>query len=87
MSEMAMPYRFRLLHRKGISSECRACRKQISSGQLRHTIIVRWMQEFNQLDFCQECYNKYIQQYFKAQDFITSVEQPGFFEALSKLEA
>ena len=87
MSEVAMPYRFRLLHRKGISSECRACRKQISSGQLRHTIIVRWMQEFNQLDFCQECYNKYIQQYFEAQDFITSAEQPEFFEALSKLEA
>jgi hypothetical protein len=87
MSEMAMPYRFRLLHRKGISSECRACRNQISSGQLRHTIIVRWMQEFNQLDFCQKCYNKYIQQYFKAQDFITSAEQPGFFEALSKLDA
>jgi hypothetical protein len=84
-----MPYRFRLLHRQAsISNECRACKKQISSGQLCHTIVVRWMQEFNDLDFCQECYDKYIQQYFKAhEDFTTSAEQPGFFEFLSKLGA
>ncbi len=87
MSEAAKPYRFRLLHRQGVSNECRACAKQISSEQVCHTIVVRWMQEFNNLNFCDECYNKYIQQYFKARDFITSTEQPGFLEALSKLGA
>ena len=45
------------------------------------------MEEFNHLDFCQECYGKYIQQYFKAQDVTTSSEQPEFFQFLSKLGA
>jgi hypothetical protein len=87
MSEMAIPYHFSLVHRHGTSSECRACRKQISLDQYFHTIVVRWEQEFNHLDFCQECYGKYIQQYFKAQDFTTSTEQPGLFEFLSRLGA
>ena len=82
-----MPYRFRLLRRRGIASECQACGKQIPSEQLCHTIVVRWMQEFNDLDFCQACYDNRIQQYFKAQDFTTSTEQPELLEYLSKLSA
>jgi hypothetical protein len=85
MSEMAMPYRFSLIHRQGVSDGCVGCRKQIRSEHLCHTIVVRWMQEINHLDFCQECYDNCIQQYFKAQDFTTSTEQPGFLESLSKL--
>lgn len=86
--EVASPYHFRLLRRKGVANECRACKKQISSGQLCHTIVVRWMQESNHLDFCQECYHKHIEQYFKAQDnTTTSTKQPGFLEFLSKLGA
>jgi hypothetical protein len=45
------------------------------------------MQEFNDLDFCQACYDNRIQQYFKAQDFTTSTEQPELLEYLSKLSA
>ena len=87
MSGVDMPYRFRLLHRQGFSIECRVCRNQISSERVCHTIIVTWMEEFNHLDFCEECYNKLIQQYFRAQDVTTSTEHPELLEALTKLDA
>ena len=84
---MAMPYHFRLVHRRGTSSECRACKNQIASGHIFHTIVVRWEQEFNELDFCQVCYYNHIQQYFKSQGSTTSSEQPGLLEFLTKLGA
>jgi hypothetical protein len=46
-----MPYHFSLVHRRSTSSECRACRNPILSEQNFHTIVVRWEQEFNELDF------------------------------------
>ena len=51
MSEMALPYNFSLVHRRSTSSECRACRNPIASDQDFHTIVVRWEEEFNELDF------------------------------------
>jgi hypothetical protein len=84
---MAMPYHFRLVHRVGTSSECRACSNQIASDQVFHIIVVRWEQEFNELDFCQACYNNHIQRYFESQDSTISTEQPGLLEFLSKLGA
>ena len=87
MSEMAMPYHFSLVYRRSTtSSECRACRNPISSDQDFHTIVVRWEQEFNELDFCQTCYENYIQKYFESRDFTISTEQPGLLEFLSKLD-
>jgi len=85
MSEIDMPYRFRLRSRQGISSECRGCRKPICSEQFCHSIVVRWMQEINHLDFCQECYDNRIQPHFGDQDSTTSSEQPGFLGSLSRL--
>lgn len=82
--ESAMPYNFSLAHRHGTSSECRACRKPIPSDQGFHTIVVRWEQEFNELDFCQACYDNHIQKYFKSRDFTTSTEQPELLKFLSK---
>ncbi len=87
MSDMAAPYHFSLVHRLSIPTECRACRNRISSDQDFHTIVVRWDEEFNELDFCQTCYNNYIQRYFEACDFIISTEQPGLLEFLSKIDA
>ena len=87
MSEMAMPYRFSLVHRHGTSSECRACRNLIPSDQDFHTIVVRWEQEFNELDFCQACYDNHIQKYFESRDSTISTEQLGLLEFLSKLNA
>ena len=88
MSEMAMPYHFSLVRRRSTSSDgCRACRNPISLGQDFHTIVVRWEQEFNELDFCQTCYENHIQKYFESRDFTLSTEQPGLLEFLSKLDA
>ena len=84
---MAAPYHFSLVHRRSTSSECRACRNPISLDQDFHTIVVRWEQEFNELDFCQTCYENHIQKYFESQDFTISTEQPGLLEFLSELEA
>jgi hypothetical protein len=84
---MAMPYHFWLVHRRGTFSECRACRNQIPSDYAFHTIVVRWEQEFNELDFCQACHDNHIQQFFKSQDSTISTEQPGLLEFLSKLGA
>ena len=80
-----MPYHFRLVYSHGTSSECRACRNPIPSDQDLHTIVVRWEQEFNELVFCQACYDNHIQKYFKSRDSTTSTEQPGLLEFLSKL--
>jgi hypothetical protein len=82
-----MPYHFSLVHRRRTSGECRACGNLISSDQLFHTIVVKWEQEFNELDFCQACYNKYIQQYFKSRNSTTSTEEPRLLEFLSKLHS
>jgi hypothetical protein len=87
MSQRTMPYRFTLVHRDGTSSECRACRNPIPSDQALHTIVVRWEQEFNQLNFCQACYNNHIQKYFQPRYSTTSTEQPALLEFLSKLDA
>ena len=87
MSEMAMPYHFSLVHRHSTSSECRACRNPILSEQNFHTVVVRWEQELNELDFCQACYDNHIQKYFESGDFTISTEQPELFEFLSKLGA
>jgi hypothetical protein len=87
MSQMAIPYHFSSVHRRGTSSECRACRNPIRSEQDIHTIIVRWEQEFNELDFCQACYDNYIQQYFKSLNSTVSTEEPRLLEFLSKLDA
>ncbi len=87
MSKMAAPYHFSLLHRCSTSTECRACRNRISSDQDFHTIIVRWEEEFNELDFCQRCYDNHIQKYFEFHDFAVSIEQPGLLEFLSKIDA
>lgn len=87
MSELAKPYNFSLVNRRGTSSECRACRNWISSDQDLHTIVVRWEQEFNELDFCQACYNNHLQKYFESKDFTISTEQPGILEFMSKLNA
>jgi hypothetical protein len=87
MSEMAAPYHFGLVHRRGVSSKCRACRNLISSDQSLHTIVVRWEEEFNELDFCQTCYDNHIQNYFEFKDLAVSTEQPGLLEFLSKLDA
>ena len=87
MSEMAAPYHFSLVHRRGVSSKCRACRNPISSDQSLHTIVVRWEEEFNELDFCQTCYDNYLQKYFGSRDFTVSTEQPGILEFMSKLRA
>jgi hypothetical protein len=87
MNQMAIHYHFRLVHRRNTSSECRACRNQIPSDHVFHTIVVRWEQEINELDFCQTCYDNHIQQYFKTQDSTISTEQPGLLEFLSKLGA
>lgn len=86
MSGMAAPYHFSIVHRHGTSTECRACRNGISSDQDFHTLIVRWEEEFNELDFCQSCYNIYIQKYFESRDFTISTEQLGLLEFLSKLD-
>ena len=85
--ESAMPYNFSLAHRHGTSSECRACRNPIPSDQGFHTIVVRWEEEFNELDFCQTCYDNHIQNYFEFKDLAVSTEQPGLLEFLSKLDA
>jgi hypothetical protein len=87
MSEWAMPYNFSLVHRRGTSSECRACRNPISSDQDFYTIVVRWEEEFNELDFCQTCYDNHLQKYFESRDFTVSTEQPGILEFMSKLNA
>jgi hypothetical protein len=87
MSETAMPYHFSLVHRRSASSECRASRNVIPSDQNFYTIVVRWEQEFNELDFCQSCYDNHIQKYFESRDFTISTEQPGLLEFLSKLDA
>ena len=87
MSEMAAPYHFSLVHRRSVSSECRACRNPISSDQSLRTVVVRWEEEFNELDFCQTCYDNYLQKYFKSRDFTVSTEQPGILEFMSKLNA
>jgi len=87
MSEMAAPYHFGLVLRRSTSSECRACRNHISSDQAFHTLVVRWEREFNELDFCQACYDNQIQKYFESSDFTISTEQPGLLEFLSKLDA
>jgi hypothetical protein len=87
MSQMAMPYHFSLAQRRGTSSECRACKNLIPSDQAFHTIVVRWEQEYNELDFCQACYDNHIQQYFNSRDSVTSTEQPGLLEFLSKPDA
>ena len=87
MSEMAAaPYYFSIVKRHSTSTECRACRNRISSDQDFDTIIVKWEEEFNELDFCQACYNNYIQRYFESRDFTISTEQPGLLEFLSKLD-
>jgi hypothetical protein len=88
MSETAMPYNFSLVHRRSTSSECRACRNPISSDQSFHTIVVRWEEEFNDLDFCQACYDNHIEKYFESGDLtISTTEQSGLLEFLSKLDA
>jgi hypothetical protein len=89
MSEMAAaPYHFSLVvYRRGTSSECRACRNPIPSDQDFHTIVVRWEEEFNELDFCKTCYDNHIQKYFEFKDFTASTEQPGLLEFLSKVDA
>jgi anti-sigma-K factor RskA len=87
MSEMAAPYQFSLVHRSSTSSKCRACRNPISSDQEFYTIVVRWEEEFNELDFCKTCYDNHIQKYFKSRDFTISTEQPGLLEFLSTLDA
>jgi len=86
MSETTMPYNFSLVHRRSISSECRACRNPISSDQSFHTIVVRWEEEFNDLDFCQACYDNRIEKYFESGDFTISTNQSGLFDYLSKLD-
>ena len=83
---MIMPYNFRLVHRRSTSSECRACGNPISSDQDFYTIIVRWEEEFNELDFCQVCYDNHIERYFESGDFTISTEQSGLLEFLSKLD-
>jgi anti-sigma-K factor RskA len=87
MSELAKPYNFSLVHRRGTSTECRACRNRISSDQDFYTIVVRWEEEFNELDFCQTCYDNHLQKYFESRDFTVSTEQPGILEFMSKLNA
>ena len=87
MSAMAAPYRFNLVHRSNTPSECRACRNLISSDQDFYTIVVRWEEEFNELDFCKTCYDNDIQKYFESRDFTISTEQPGLLEFLSTLDA
>ena len=85
---MAMPYHFSSVDRHCTSSsKCRACRNLIPSDQDCHTIVVRWEQEFNELDFCQACYDNHIQKYFESGDSIVSTEQPGLLDFLSKLDA
>ena len=86
MSEMALPYNFSLVHRCSTSSECRACRNPIASDQDFHTIVVRWEEEFNELDFCQACYDDHIEKYFKSSDLTISTEQPGLLGFLSNLD-
>ena len=87
MSEMAAsPYHFSLVHRRSTCTECRACRNRISSDRDFHTIIVRWEEEFNELDFCQTCYINYVQKYFESRDFTILTEQPGLLEFLSTLD-
>src|ERR687893_648009 len=86
MSEMALPYNFSLVHRRSTSSECRACKNPIASDQDFHTIVVRWEEEFNELDFCQACYENHIEKYFKSRDLTVSTEQPGLLEFLSNLD-
>ena len=86
MSEMGAPYHFSLVHRHSASTECRACRNRISSDQDFHNIVVRCEEESNELDFCQACYDNYIQKYFEFSDFTISTEQPGLLEFLSKLD-
>ncbi len=86
MSEMAPPYNFSLVHRRSTSSECRACRNPVASDQDFHTIVVRWEEEFNELDFCQACYDNHIEKYFKSRDLTISTEQPGLLEFLSNLD-
>ena len=86
MSEMAQPYNFSLVHRRSTSSECRACRNPIASDQDFHTIVVRWEEEFNELDFCQACYDDHIEKYFKSSDLTISTEQPGLLGFLSNLD-
>ena len=87
MSEMAQPYNFSLVHRRSTISECRACRTPISSDQDFITIVVRWEEEFNELDFCQACYDNHIGKFFKSRDLTISTEQPGLLEFLSALDA
>lgn len=87
MSEMAGPYHFGLIHRRSTSTKCRACRNPISSDQDFHTIVVRWEEEFNELDFCQTCYDNHIQKYFTSSDFTISTEEPGLLEFLSKVDS
>jgi hypothetical protein len=87
MSGLAMLYNFDSVQRRGTSSECRACRNPISSDHEFHTIVVRWEEEFNELDFCQTCYDNYLQKYFGSRDFTVSTEQPGILEFMSKLRA
>lgn len=85
MSKIAMPYHFRLVRRHDTCSQCRACGKQIHSDQLFYTIVVRWENEFNEMDFCQVCYTNYIQRYFKFQHPISSTDQPELLNFLSNL--
>jgi anti-sigma-K factor RskA len=87
MSEMAAPYQFSLVLRSSTSSECRACRNPISSDQDFYTIVIRWEEEFNELDFCKTCYDNHIQKYFKSRDITISTEQPELLEFLSTLDA
>jgi hypothetical protein len=86
MSEMAQPYNFSLVHRRSTSSQCRACRNPVASDQDLHTIVVRWEEELNELDFCQACYDNHIEKYFKSRDLTISTEQPGLLEFLSNLD-
>ena len=87
MSEMTSPYHFGLVHRSSTSSECRACRNAIFPDQDLHTIVVKWEQEFNELDYCQACYDNHIQKYFKFKDFTVSTDHPRLLEFLSKHDA
>jgi anti-sigma-K factor RskA len=87
MNEMAAPYQFSLVLRRSTSSGCRACRNPISSDQDFYTIVVRWEEEFNELDFCKTCYDNHIQKYFESRDFTISREQAGLLEFLSTLDA
>ena len=82
-----MPYHFNLVHRSGTFGECRSCKKLIQPNQLLHTIVVRWEQELNELDFCQACYTNHLQQYFTFQGSVSSNEQPEILQFLSKLIA